>query len=104
MTSAPGTSLAITLSTDCFWPIAVSRDHAGVGRGLPIGPDLFPMTQSVRAIAKCQDPGDGSGDVIIDLPPDVLAVINVDLGDSLSIELVNGAIVLKPIRDANTQS
>lgn len=53
------------------------------------------MTQSVRTIAKCQDPGDGSGDVIIDLPPDVLAAINVGLGDSLSIELVNGAIVLR---------
>ena len=53
---------------------------------------------------KCQDPGDGSGDVIIDLPPDVLAAINVGLGDSLSIELVNGTIVLRPIRDANTQS
>lgn len=53
---------------------------------------------------KCQDLGDGSGDVIIDLPPDVLAAINVGLGDSLSIELVNGAIVLRPILDANTQS
>ncbi|MEX6664739.1 MULTISPECIES: AbrB/MazE/SpoVT family DNA-binding domain-containing protein [Pseudomonas] len=62
------------------------------------------MTQSVRTIVKCQDLGDGSGDVIIDLPPDVLAAINVGLGDSLSIELVNGAIVLRPIRDANTQS
>ncbi|MEN4748902.1 AbrB/MazE/SpoVT family DNA-binding domain-containing protein [Pseudomonas sp. Ps21-P2] len=62
------------------------------------------MTQSVRTIVKCQDLGDGSGDVIIDLPPDVLAAINVGLGDSLSIELVNGAIVLRPILDANTQS
>lgn len=53
---------------------------------------------------KCQDPGDGSEDVITNLPADVLAAINVGLGDSLSIELVNGAIVLKPIRDANTQS
>ncbi|WP_150743016.1 AbrB/MazE/SpoVT family DNA-binding domain-containing protein [Pseudomonas fluorescens] len=60
------------------------------------------MTQSVRTIVKCQDLGDGSGDVIIDLPPDVLAAINVGLGDSLSIELVDGAIVLRPIRDANT--
>lgn len=61
------------------------------------------MTQSVRTLVKCQDPGDGSGDVIIDLPPDVLAAINVGLGDSLTIELVNGAIVLRPIRDANPQ-
>nr|WP_082036764.1 AbrB/MazE/SpoVT family DNA-binding domain-containing protein [Pseudomonas rhodesiae] len=58
----------------------------------------------MRTIVKCRDPDDGNGDVIIDLPPDVLAAINIGLGDSLSIELVNGAIVLRPIRDANTQS
>lgn len=52
----------------------------------------------------CQDPGDGSGDVIIDLPPDALAAMNVDLSDCLSIEWVDGAIVLRPTRDANTQS
>ena len=55
-------------------------------------------------IVKCQDPGDGSGDVIIDLSPDVLAAMNVDLGDSLSIELIDGSIVLKPVRDTDTQS
>jgi len=62
------------------------------------------MTQAVRTIVNWQDPGDGSGDVIIGLPPDALAAMNVGLGDSLSIELVDGAIVLRPIRDANTQS
>lgn len=61
------------------------------------------MSESVRAVVKCQDPGDGSGDVIIDLPPDALAAMNVGLGDSLSIELVNGVIVLRPIRDADDQ-
>nr|WP_093458078.1 AbrB family transcriptional regulator [Pseudomonas sp. NFR16] len=62
------------------------------------------MARSVRTIAKCQDPGDGSGDVIIDLPPDALAAMNVDLSDCLSIGWVDGAIVLRPTRDANTQS
>ncbi|WP_445180348.1 AbrB/MazE/SpoVT family DNA-binding domain-containing protein [Pseudomonas sp. McL0111] len=62
------------------------------------------MTESVRTTVKCQDPGDGSGDVIIDLPPEVLAAMNVGPGDLLSIELANGAIVLKSIRDANTIS
>lgn len=61
------------------------------------------MSGSVRAVVKCQDPGDGSGDVIIDLPPDVLAAMNVGLGDSLSIELINGVVVLRPIRDADDQ-
>ncbi|MBZ9783777.1 AbrB/MazE/SpoVT family DNA-binding domain-containing protein [Pseudomonas sp. REP124] len=62
------------------------------------------MSDSVRATVICQDPGDGSGDVIIDLPPDVLAAMSVGLGDLLTIELVEGAIVLKPIRDADTNS
>jgi len=47
---------------------------------------------------------DGSGDVIIDLPPNALATINVGLGDLLPIELVEGSIVLKPIRDSDTNS
>lgn len=61
------------------------------------------MSESVRTTVKCQDPGDGSGDVIIDLPSDLLESMNLDLGDSLSIELVEGAIVLRPIRDADVQ-
>lgn len=62
------------------------------------------MSESVRRIVRCQDPGDGGGDVIIDLSPDVLAAMNVGLDDSLSTELIDGAIVLKPLRDAETQS
>ena len=61
------------------------------------------MDDSVRRTVICQDPGDGSGDVIIDLPPDVLAELNVGLGDLLTIERVDGSIVLKPIRDADTK-
>lgn len=60
------------------------------------------MSESLRTTVTCQDPGDGSGDVIIDLPPDVLKAMNVGLGDLLSIELVEGAIVLKPVRDADS--
>lgn len=61
------------------------------------------MSESVRTIVECQDPGDGSGDVIIDLLSEILTEMNLGLGDSLSIELVNGVIVLRPIRDADTQ-
>lgn len=57
------------------------------------------MSKPVRTV-KCQDPGDGSGDVIIDLPQDVLIALSVGLGDLLSVELVNGAIELRPIRVA----
>ncbi|POA58373.1 AbrB/MazE/SpoVT family DNA-binding domain-containing protein [Pseudomonas sp. GW531-R1] len=62
------------------------------------------MSDSLQTTVICRDPADGSKDVIIDLPPDVLAAMNVGLGDSLSIELVDGSIILKPIRDIDTQS
>lgn len=58
------------------------------------------MSKPVRTTVKCQDPGDGSGDLIIDLSQDVLIALNVGLGDLLSVELVNGAIELRPIRAA----
>lgn len=62
------------------------------------------MSDSARTTVTCQDPCAGSGDVIIELPKNVLAAMNVGLGDSLTIELVGGSIVLKPIRDADTES
>ena len=61
------------------------------------------MTQSARTTVKCQDPGDGSGDVIIDLPPDILKEMNLAVGDKLSIELVDSVIVLRPVREPNPE-
>ncbi|WP_095108346.1 AbrB/MazE/SpoVT family DNA-binding domain-containing protein [Pseudomonas sp. Irchel 3E20] len=61
------------------------------------------MNDSLATTAICQDPDDSSGDIIIDLPPDVLAAMGVGSGDSLSIELIDGSIVVKPIREINTQ-
>lgn len=61
------------------------------------------MTDSLQAIVKCEDPGDDSGDVIIDLPSEILAAMNISLGDLLTVEMVNGSILLKPIRDADTK-
>lgn len=60
------------------------------------------MSGPLCMIVKCQDPGDGTGDVIIDLPAEVLEAIGVTVGDRLSIEQVNGEIVLKPIREPDT--
>lgn len=57
------------------------------------------MNRKLLTAAKCQDPGDGSGDVIIDLPPEMLAAMGVGIGDLLSVELVDGLIVLKKVRD-----
>ncbi|MEF9896761.1 MAG: AbrB/MazE/SpoVT family DNA-binding domain-containing protein [Pseudomonas sp.] len=62
------------------------------------------MSELVSATVICKDPGDGSGDIIIDLPPSVLESMNLDIGDLLTIELVEGAIVLKPVRNADKKS
>ncbi|MCO8165625.1 AbrB/MazE/SpoVT family DNA-binding domain-containing protein [Pseudomonas sp. 21LCFQ010] len=61
------------------------------------------MIESAAVTVKCQDPGDGSGDVIIDLPSGILESLNLQIGDSLSIDLIDGSIVLRPIRDAQAQ-
>jgi antitoxin ChpS len=61
------------------------------------------MTQSARTTVKCQDPGNGSGDGIVDLPPDILKEMNLDVGDKLSIELVDSVIVLRPVRESNSE-
>lgn len=47
---------------------------------------------------KCDDPGDGSGDIIVNLPPELLKSLGLVLDDVLTIELIDGDIVLKPIR------
>ncbi|MFK3643654.1 MULTISPECIES: AbrB/MazE/SpoVT family DNA-binding domain-containing protein [Pseudomonas] len=58
----------------------------------------------MKTTVVCQDSADGSGDVIIDLPPEILAAMGVGLGDLLSIELVNESIVLKPIHDIDSKA
>ena len=47
-----------------------------------------------RWTAICQDPGDGSGDLIVDLPPDLIASLSLEVGDVLTMEVILGAIVL----------
>lgn len=58
------------------------------------------MSKSKRKIktVKCHDAGDGTGDIIVELPGEVLAEMGLCLGDELTIEQVDGAIVLKPNR------
>lgn len=62
------------------------------------------MGESVRTIVKCQDSGDGSEDILINLPSYVLTALNLGLGDLLGIELVDAMKVLKPVRDGVTKS
>lgn len=50
------------------------------------------MIESVRTTVKCQETCDGSGDVIVELPPEMLAGMGVGLGDMLSIDLVEAQL------------
>ncbi|PPA02661.1 AbrB family transcriptional regulator [Pseudomonas sp. MWU12-2312b] len=54
------------------------------------------MSENERWTVKCQETADGTGDVIVDLPPELLPRLGLCLGDELTIEMVDGAIVLKP--------
>lgn len=49
---------------------------------------------------KCQDPEDGTGDLIIDIPDEMLHAIGVVVGDELSIEVVDGVILLRQLSSA----
>lgn len=52
------------------------------------------MTEAKSWTAICQDPRDGSGDLIVDLPPDLIASLSLEVGDVLTMEVILGAIVL----------
>lgn len=56
------------------------------------------MNENERWTVKCQDTADGSGDVIIDLPLELLATLGLEVGDELTITTTKDAIVLKPTR------
>jgi antitoxin ChpS len=55
------------------------------------------MTEAKSWESICQDPGNGSGDVIVELPPDLIAKLGLSAGDVLTIEVIDGAIVLTPM-------
>lgn len=61
------------------------------------------MGEFSPATVTCRDPDDGSADLRIDLPSDLLKGMNLILGDSLSMELVSGTTLLTPNRDVDTQ-
>ncbi|WP_095128401.1 AbrB/MazE/SpoVT family DNA-binding domain-containing protein [Pseudomonas sp. Irchel s3h14] len=62
------------------------------------------MSENERWTVKCQATADGTGDVIVDLPPELLARLGLGLGDELTIEMVDGAIVLKPKHNTSSSS
>jgi antitoxin ChpS len=54
------------------------------------------MTEAKSWTSICQDFGNGSGDVIVELRPDFIAKLGLSAGDVLTIEVIDGAIVLTP--------
>lgn len=56
------------------------------------------MCESECWTVKYQGTADGSGDVIIELPLELLAKMGLALGDDLDVEVLDDAIILKPKR------
>lgn len=50
--------------------------------------------------AVCHDAGDGSGDLLIEIPPSIIQAMGLRIGDSVELEIVDGLLVLTPFRDA----
>ena len=62
------------------------------------------MSENERWTVRCKDTGDGSGDAIVDLPPELLSQIGLGIGDVLTIEVVNGVLALQPVHVLSTPS
>jgi antitoxin ChpS len=56
-------------------------------------------TQGLRT-AVCHDAGDGSGDLIVEIPPSILSEMGLQIGDKVELEIVDGALVVTPCRNA----
>lgn len=54
------------------------------------------MSEIEAWTVRCQDTADGSGDFIVDFPPELFAIMGLSLGDLLTAEVIDGVIVLKP--------
>lgn len=62
------------------------------------------MSEGERWIIVCQDAKDGSGDVIVDLPPELLSRMGIGIGDDLAISVVNCVIELRPVHGIGAMS
>ena len=60
------------------------------------------MDNLVMLIAKCHDLYDGSGSLMVDLPSDLLEIMNLIVGDALSTDPFNRGVALNPIYDEDT--
>ncbi|MFJ2692912.1 AbrB/MazE/SpoVT family DNA-binding domain-containing protein [Pseudomonas sp. NPDC087336] len=55
------------------------------------------MSDSQSWTVKSHDSADGSGEMIVSLPPELLTSLGLVLDDELTIEIIDGGIVLKPV-------
>ena len=53
------------------------------------------MTESETWTVRYQDTTDGIGDFTVDFPPELLEKMGWGLGDVLTVEVIDGSIVLK---------
>lgn len=61
------------------------------------------MSEVTHWITQCKDPGDGSGDGIIELSDDILESMGLKLGDPLTFNVIGGVAVLTPVRDVDAE-
>ena len=57
------------------------------------------MSETERWIVKCQKTEDGTGDIIIELPPELLDQMGLGIGDDLELTVANGTIMLTPMHN-----
>ncbi len=60
------------------------------------------MSENERWIVKCQKTKDGTGDIIIDLPQELLDQMRLGIGDDLELTVANGTLVLTPVHNATS--
>ncbi|WP_412104214.1 AbrB/MazE/SpoVT family DNA-binding domain-containing protein [Pseudomonas sp. SED1] len=58
-----------------------------------------PSAENEQWIVTCENTGDGTGDLVLPLPDDLLSAIGLSIGDVLNIEKQpDGTITLTPVR------
>lgn len=57
------------------------------------------MNETERWIVKSQKTEDGTGDIIIDLPQELLDQMGLGVGDDLELTVANGTLVLTPVHN-----
>lgn len=62
------------------------------------------MSELLQKTVICQDSGDGSGDLVIEIPQHVLESMKVAPGDSLHMDIVDSVLMLSAIHGLDTKT